>query len=234
MKMQSILYSQFLVLLGISVLTVSTEGMATQNQHQVLKTEQQALEQSLITENAQEWKLTEKEWQRYEMLKKGKRGLFSPNLDPLTLLGIEARTYEERRYFAELVVRQEFQRVEAELAFQREVNQAWLRLYPEILPIQHEIRENRQALFVKENCPVCDVKLTQLIKQNQPIDIYLVGSTGKDDVIRHWAKKHHIPIEKIRNRHITLNHDNGIWLKHGNGMMPVVLQQGVQGWQRAD
>lgn len=234
MKKQSILYSQFLVLLGISVLTVSTEGVADQSQHQVLQTEQQVLKQLLHTENAQEWKLTEKEWQRYEMLKKGKRGLFSPNLDPLTLLGIEARTYEERRYFAELVVKQEFQRVEAELAFQREVNQAWLRFYPEILPIQNEIRESRQALFLKESCPVCEAKLAQLIKQNQPIDIYLVGSAGKDDVIRHWAKKHHIPIEKIRNRHITLNHDNGIWLKHGNGMMPVVLQQGVQGWQRAD
>ena len=76
MKIQSILNSQFLVSLGISVLTLSTEGMADQSQHQVLKTEQQALEQSLIAENAQEWKLTEKEWQRYEMLKKGKRGLF--------------------------------------------------------------------------------------------------------------------------------------------------------------
>lgn len=234
MKKQPILNSQFLVLLGISVLTVSTGGMATKNQHQVLKIEQQALERSLLAENAQEWKLTEKEWQRYEMLKKGKRGLFSPNLDPLTLLGIEARTYEERRYFAELVVKQEFQRIEAELAFQREVNQAWLRLYPEILPIQNEIRESRQALFLKENCPVCEGKLAQLIKQNQPIDIYLVGSEGKDDVIRNWAKKHHIPIEKVKKRHITLNHDNGIWLKHDNGMMPVVLQQGAQGWQRVD
>lgn len=76
MKIQSILNSQFLVSLGISVLTVSTEGMADQSQHQVLKTEQQALEQSLITENAQEWKLTEKEWQRYEMLKRGNVGCF--------------------------------------------------------------------------------------------------------------------------------------------------------------
>jgi integrating conjugative element protein (TIGR03759 family) len=35
------------------------------------------------------------------------------------MLGIEARTDEERRHFAELTVKQEFQRVEAELAFQR-------------------------------------------------------------------------------------------------------------------
>lgn len=53
-------------------------------------------------------------------------------------------------------------------------------------------------------------------------------------MIRNWAKKHHIPIEKVKNRNITLNHDNGIWLKHGNGIMPVVLQQGTQGWQRVD
>ncbi|WP_411561472.1 TIGR03759 family integrating conjugative element protein [Salmonella enterica] len=197
----------------------------------------QTLEQQQMTRSAQEWGLTTEEWQRYETLKKGRRGVLSPGLDPLTMLGIEARSDEERRHFAELTVKQEFQRVEAELAFQREVNSAWMRVYPGVLPVQDlrsEVSSTRQALFVKENCPACERKLVQLMKSNQPLDIYLVGSSGKDEAVRNWAKKHNIPAEKVKSRQVTLNHDNGMWLKYGNGLMPVVLQQGAQGWQRVN
>ncbi|MDT1899235.1 TIGR03759 family integrating conjugative element protein, partial [Acinetobacter baumannii] len=80
-----------------------------------------------------------------------------PDLDPITALGIEARTAEERRRFAELSVQQDFKRVEAELAFQREVDAAWKRLYPHILPIGAGMgsepaqprSHGRLALFVK-------------------------------------------------------------------------------------
>ncbi|WRP38370.1 TIGR03759 family integrating conjugative element protein [Klebsiella variicola] len=232
---------KFNVVLLSGVLTVSTVAFAVspviQGNSQKVDTLLQTLEQQQMTRSAQEWGLTAEEWQRYETLKKGRRGVLSPGLDPLTMLGIEARSDEERRHFAELTVKQEFQRVEAELAFQREVNSAWTRVYPGVLPIQDlrsDISNARQALFVKDNCPACDRKLTQLMKSNQPLDIYLVGSGGKDEAVRSWAKKHNIPAEKVKSRQVTLNHDNGMWLKYGNGMMPVVLQQGAQGWQRVN
>lgn len=221
------------------VLTVSTVALADVEQvnSQAVNTALQALEQQQITQRAKEWGLTTEEWQRYETLKKGRRGVLSPGLDPLTMLGIEARSDEERRHFAELAVKQEFQRVEAELAFQREVNVAWTRVFPGVLPIKDTVAEQgkgRQALFVKENCPACDRKLAQLMKLNRPLDIYLVDSGGKDEAVRVWAKKHNIPAEKVKSREITLNHDSGMWLKYGNGLMPVVLQQGAQGWQRVN
>lgn len=232
---------KFNVVLLSGVLTVSTVAFAVspviQGNSQTVDTLLQTLKQQQMTRSAQEWGLTAEEWQRYETLKKGRRGVLSPGLDPLTMLGIEARSDEERRHFAELTVKQEFQRVEAELAFQREVNSAWMRVYPGVLPVQDlrsEVSNARQALFVKDNCPACDRKLTQLMKSNQPLDIYLVGSGGKDEAVRSWAKKHNIPAEKVKSRQVTLNHDNGMWLKYGNGMMPVVLQQGAQGWQRVN
>ena len=229
------------VVLLSGVLTVSTVAHAAPSDNQenslTVNTSLQMLEQQQMTKSAQEWGLTAEEWQRYETLKKGRRGVLSPGLDPLTMLGIEARSDEERRHFAELTVKQEFQRVEAELAFQREVNSAWTRVYPGVLPVQelrNEVSNARQALFVKESCPACDRKLTQLMKSNQPLDIYLVDSGGKDDAVRNWAKKHNIPAKKVTSRQITLNHDSGMWLKYGNGLMPVVLQQGAQGWQRVN
>ncbi|EBF8098505.1 TIGR03759 family integrating conjugative element protein [Salmonella enterica subsp. enterica] len=232
---------KFNVVLLSGVLTVSTVAFAVspviQGNSQTVDTLLQTLEQQQMTRSAQEWGLTTEEWQRYETLKKGRRGVLSPGLDPLTMLGIEARSDEERRHFAELTVKQEFQRVEAELAFQREVNSAWMRVYPGVLPVQDlrsEVSSTRQALFVKENCPACERKLVQLMKSNQPLDIYLVGSSGKDEAVRNWAKKHNIPAEKVKSRQVTLNHDNGMWLKYGNGLMPVVLQQGAQGWQRVN
>lgn len=232
---------KFNVALLSGVLTVSTVAFAVspviQGNSQTVDTLLQTLEQQQMTRSAQEWGLTAEEWQRYETLKKGRRGVLSPGLDPLTMLGIEARSDEERRHFAELAVKQEFQRVEAELAFQREVNSAWMRVYPGVLPVQDlrsEVSNASQALFVKDNCPACDRKLTQLMKSNQPLDIYLVDSGGKDAAVRSWAKKHNIPAEKVKNRQITLNHDNGMWLKYGSGLMPVVLQQGAQGWQRVN
>ncbi|EIC3239519.1 TPA: TIGR03759 family integrating conjugative element protein [Escherichia coli] len=229
---------KFNVALLSGVLTVSTVAFAVspviQGNSQTVDTLLQTLEQQQMTRSAQEWGLTAEEWQRYETLKKGRRGVLSPGLDPLTMLGIEARSDEERRHFAELAVKQEFQRVEAELAFQREVNSAWTRVYPGVLPVQDlrsEVSNARQALFVKDSCPACERKLAQLMKSNQPLDIYLVGSGGKDEAVRSWAKKHNIPAEKVKSRQVTLNHDNGMWLKYGSGLMPVVLQQGAQGWQ---
>lgn len=232
---------KFNVVLLSGVLTVSTVALAAssvnQENSQTVDTLLQTLEQQQMMRSAQEWGLTAEEWQRYEMLKKGRRGVLSPGLDPLTMLGIEARSDEERRHFAELTVKQEFQRVEAELAFQREVNSAWMRVYPGVLPVQDlrgEVSNACQALFVKDSCPACERKLAQLMKSNQPLDIYLVDSGGKDEAVRNWAKKHNIPAEKVKSRQVTLNHDNGMWLKYGSGLMPVVLQQGAQGWQRVN
>ena len=73
--------------------------------------------------------LSEAEWRRYQSLLQGPRGLWTPNLDPVWMLGIDARNDAERRKYAEMAARQERARVERELAFQRAYDEAWIRLY---------------------------------------------------------------------------------------------------------
>jgi len=48
---------------------------------------------------AQEWGLSSQEFQRYRTLMQGSRGVYSPGLDPLTALGIEAQSDAERRRY---------------------------------------------------------------------------------------------------------------------------------------
>ncbi|MGY2973478.1 integrating conjugative element protein (TIGR03759 family) [Pantoea sp. PA1] len=196
---------------------------------------------SLSTQQqARQWGLSDSDWSRYQTLMKGERGIMSPGLDPLTALGVETDNSAERRRLAELWVKHEYQRTEKELAFQRDVNAAWLRLYPETLAVNmganaagiaHDT-QGRLALFLKDNCSRCDARLAAVLADNRPVDLYLVG-IDSDDGLRAWAVKHNIPVEKVRSRQITLNHDNGLWFRYGMGQMPVILQQGETGWQVA-
>ncbi|EHQ1257326.1 TIGR03759 family integrating conjugative element protein [Escherichia coli] len=186
---------------------------------------------------AQEWGLSAEEYARFKALMKGRRGIQSPGLDPLTTLGIEARSDEERRRLAEKWVQQEFARAEKELAFQREVDAAWKRLYGQILPVSlgtagatagmvQGTAQRRQALFVQaENCRACDARLATLLAGKQPFDIYVLGTQGDDNRLRAWARQKNIPAERVRKREITLNHDGGLSLQYGLTTTPVVMQQ---------
>ncbi|HEY2454474.1 MAG TPA: TIGR03759 family integrating conjugative element protein [Scandinavium sp.] len=208
------------------------DTVLTQQQHSVIS-------QSQVS--AGQWGLSLPEWTQYQALMEGERGILSPGLDPLTALGVETDKPEERRHFAELWVKHEFARAEKELAFQREINAAWRRLYPETLVVDighnatgiaHDT-QGRLALFVKEDCSRCDARLAAVLADDRAVDIYLVSGQEDDSIVRGWAIRHGIPAAKVRSGQITLNHDHGLWLRYGQGLMPVVLQQREGGWQLA-
>ena len=91
---------------------------------------QSQIEHSQDERLAHEWGLRTEEWARYQQLMQGPLGIYSPNLDPLSALGVEARSDEERRRYAELQVQAEARRVEKLLAYQRAYDDAWQRLQP--------------------------------------------------------------------------------------------------------
>ncbi|HCM1931013.1 TPA: TIGR03759 family integrating conjugative element protein [Salmonella enterica subsp. salamae serovar 51:c:-] len=181
-------------------------------------------EQTITHTQAQQWGLTDSEWQHYQQLRQGERGIWSPGLDPLTTLGVEANSDTERQRFAELLARKEHQRVEKELAFQRAYNQAWKRLYPTLTPIRNVIQP-RLALFVSEKCPACETLAQKLINDDRPLDIWLVNSLNDDASLQRWAQRQHIDMRKVERGQITLNHDNGRWQRLGGGKLPLLLEQ---------
>ncbi|MGP3169969.1 TIGR03759 family integrating conjugative element protein [Serratia ureilytica] len=225
-------------LMLLSPLSQAAQQTAIENSESTLSEIQQS-QANKTAQQGRQWGLSGEEYQRYQQLMDGPRGTQSPGLDPLTALGIEAQSDAERKKYAEQWVKQEFVRTEKELKFQREVDAAWQRLG--VLPVNmgnaagiaHDTG-GRLALFVKaKDCGQCDARLAAVLTDNRPVDIYLVDSKGDDSLLRNWANAHHIPVDKVRARQITLNHDGGRWMKFGNGLMPVVLQQGENGWTLA-
>ncbi|VEA64734.1 integrating conjugative element protein, PFL_4693 family [Serratia plymuthica] len=113
----------------------------------------------------------------------GPLGIYSPNLAPLTALGIEARSNEKRRRLADLQVKAEALRTEKLLSYQRAYNEALRRAFPNAARVnlpgaqsQATASSGLMALFVKEGCAPCDAQARTMQAAGTPFDVYMVGT----------------------------------------------------------
>lgn len=196
-------------------------------------------------QRAQAWDLKPEEWSRYQQLMQGPLGTYSPNLDPLTALGIEAQSAAERQRYAALQVQAEARRVEKLLAYQRAYDAAWQQQFPDLQPVNLASTASampkvslpagngRLALFVKTNCASCNAKAQTLQSSGTAFDLYLVGSDQDDAQLRQWARQANLSPLKVRARRITLNHDSGRWQSLGvPGDLPALVREVGGQWQR--
>ncbi|MDO6928386.1 TIGR03759 family integrating conjugative element protein, partial [Acinetobacter baumannii] len=98
---ETILFPLLLIASSLPASAAETDAQAWAHSQSV-DTVAGKLEQANTRKSAQTCGLTDEEWQRYQALMNGRRGVFSPDLDPITAPGIEARTVEARLSFAEL------------------------------------------------------------------------------------------------------------------------------------
>ncbi|WP_428846604.1 TIGR03759 family integrating conjugative element protein [Pseudomonas moorei] len=234
------------ILMSPSLLAAPNSSSRPNTQNSVEAPSQDSNASASQFEVAREWGLSPQEWSRYQTVMDGPRGIYSPGLDPLTALGIEARSVEERRRYAELQVQAERQRIDKELAYQRAYDQAFSRLYPNQKVIQISSSpaspatgqpalksDGRLAIFVQDNCTPCIAQVKDLQAQKQAFDLYFVGSQGDDERIRRWAILAGIDPAGVRSRLITLNHDGGRWLGLGlGGDLPALVREVNGKWQR--
>lgn len=180
-----------------------------------------------LSQDAQQWRLTEPQWRRYQELMSGVRGIWTPNADPLLVLGAHAETEQERRHFADLYVAREYARVEGELAFQRAVTAAWARNFPqrnrintiaqfnprqdgiEALLEQGQVR--RYGIVVESNCSACDRVVREFITKvgqgtHPPVDFFVRDTEGDSAALTRWATQQGVPVDATVQGRITLNH----------------------------
>ncbi|MCY3813528.1 MAG: TIGR03759 family integrating conjugative element protein [Gammaproteobacteria bacterium] len=181
------------------------------------------------------WDLSRGDWTRYEALMAGRRGAWSPDADPLLVLGAHARSESERRRFAEAFVLAEHARVEGELAFERAVQTAWRRLFPgrpriagpagAVSPAQID----RYALVADRDCADCGRRVRARLESGVPVDVYVRGAADDAD-LRAWAAGQALDPGAVRAGRVTLNHGDGappvaapaVWARTaGGGWAPV-------------
>ena len=188
------------------------------------------LEQSLadLTDEeralARKWKLTDSDWQKYKKIMSGPRGTWSPNLDPITALGVQETDPVERARYATIWMELEVQRAELELAFEAERMRAADKVLRGQKPINNEqwIRdwERKQQnidtevmLFIDPNCvDDCKRLMTEIqktsTKGNTRLNIVFQNGSSADQ-IGSWANAMGIDPEIVRARKVTLNFDEG-------------------------
>lgn len=173
-----------------------------------------------VAEIAAQWGLTSQEWTAYEQVMRDRRGVWSPGLDPITALGVSAETAAERKRYAELYVRTEFERTRKELAFQLAVDSAWARLYPEtpLIGSRSAAKDaaqgaSRYALIVTPDCTECTTLLQQrldtLVSEAQEgVDVHVVGTGGNDEVLKEWMATQPELLAALKRGRATVNHGN--------------------------
>lgn len=174
---------------------------------------------------AKVWGLTPDEEKRYVLLIQNKSAIYYEGLrqTPLDILGINARTEEERNHFAELSAAFEAQKVSKNLAWNHAFYLAYNKSFKDVpivgktdlsryspqqyKPIGLEPDDNLY-LFLK---PTDAVKITLLSlsealksTSNTHLHIMLLGTT--DLGIQAWASQHQIPKEMVASNQISLNH----------------------------
>ena len=184
------------------------------------------------------WGIEATEWERYRTLMTGRRGLWSPDADPLLVLGAHARTPAERRRFAEAYVMAEKERVEGELAFERAVGEAWARLYggepmfasaagaPDLAESAWAVRF---AVAVDAGCVACRALVEEFWNGTRPVDFHVLGTGGRDAALRAWVRALDVDVSRPG---VTVNHGD----RFEGDAVPLVLGLEAAGaiWQWID
>ena len=208
---------RILVLLGL--LLTSPPAVADQ-----LNESATALSQSTVNDSdeklARLWDLSIDEYREYQLIMQGPRGNWTPNLDPITVLGINAKSEAERTEFAEKLAKLERARVSRELAFEMAYQKAQQKLFGHI-PL-YETAEAKVAqwaglgeaskaktvnVFINTPCDTCKAVSTRILKSGVKVNFYFVGFTG--EAIKQWAVDLGITGQMITSKQATLNFDGG-------------------------
>lgn len=210
---------------------------------------------------AKAWGLSLEDYEKSQTLREGVGSYWDDSTDPITLLGIHAKTANKRRFYAEKLVHFEYQMYGKLQAFENAHSEAWQKLYPKAskfdfsdsrkvglvagngnYPVaggEEALQQSdyipdlgRLAYFISLPCQ-CEQMMPRLIASAavNPVDIYIVNARD-DKQIQHWAMHMKIPIEMVQRSEITLNHDDGLHLKAGFSDFPVLTERTAEGYVR--
>ena len=149
-----------------------------------------------MQKDADRWGLSLDEWQKYLEIKKGPRGFWSPELDPIGMLAVEAKTPDEMRHYSRLYAQMQQARISAELAADRMRREEVIRINQGIPTFDQLVLAKMKesaggSLFSKKRSPLLtpqdDLKpgdrlLLFVDKEVKPVDLVRRISTKVQNV----------------------------------------------------
>ena len=210
---------------------VAATSVASAQDHvetaEVFSTLQQgsALDQPLTPlqqDRARRFNLTDTDWLKYLEIMEGPRQYWSPNLDPITALGIHEEDPRERRRYADLWVEMESKRYSLELAFETERMAAAKRRFGNLPAIDNtgwkqawaaaqDDLQKKVMLFMDPDCvDACrslyeDLYASLGSSPQVRLDIFFLPGTDSS-AIGDWAAAMDIDPAIVRERKVTLNY----------------------------
>nr|WP_238486481.1 TIGR03759 family integrating conjugative element protein [Motilimonas eburnea] len=188
---------------------------------------------------AASWNLTLEDWVKYKALMKlTPRGIWSKDIDPVTALGVEATTEEERRKYATISLKLETQRIEKELAFERTRQSVAKDMFgdmPLIMPTKKNGEPAYKSVIALFSSVNCDHECLEYIKDSlrtasktTKVDIYIVGAESDEDIYK-FSSDVGVDTDLVNSGKITLNYDSGKFMKLGLRELPAKITVGQNG-----
>lgn len=228
-----------LILYGLLVTSIVVQA-ADRSQTTVSRTESATSSQSQrVVEPWKMWGLTADDWKEYQSIMAGPRGIWTPDVSPLTALGVHAESEVDRLRYAKLSAELDYQRIRAEAHWQLTFDTVKTRVWrekqseePTRLSLESLKSHQRVSLFTDAICDArCRRVMASLKKSQVNVDVYFVGKASRVDIVE-WAKQQQLPPEAVNQTHqYSLNHDNGLLgsLGHDDGDLPLVLLKNLRG-----
>ncbi|MCD6047007.1 MAG: uncharacterized protein K0S08_654 [Gammaproteobacteria bacterium] len=237
--------------LCLGIITTSYAKASPMESASVISTQEQTSQvKNTVIGTAQDWDLSENEWQNYQKLISGPAGKWYPQLTPAEVLGMYADNDQDEKHFAEIAAKEEHDKIARELSFNNAFHNAMLKLYSDEPVIKDfdmsvfnpakgksiahgsttvTLEAGDHLVAFVDTTPGLDFlavpSLLGLIR-NHPgvyLDIYCAGNISDAD-IQLWAKMNNIPVDLVNKGLITLNHDNGkLKSIFGSGQLPQVM-----------
>lgn len=229
----------FFISLNVSA-EVTTLSAAEQRSENTQSSQTTSREQT-IEQNAQAFNVTSQEWTRYQSIMNGEGKYHWKDADPVVVLGIYSKNTSERKRYAEMMARKEYELNKRFIEFNQEYVEAFQRLYgnepimdiSKVAAFQNQYQTSGSAkpkgleglgdrivLFMSTDCSSCDAYYKQIkeVQEFSSLDIYFVNDTPAN--ITNWAKEMGITPSEVKSGVITLNTDDSVYAKYGRPGLP--------------
>lgn len=229
---------------SLSSVVIAVDVFTTEKKSATALTSMRASTEDASAANAARWDLSENEWERYEEIMLGEGKYYWDHLDPIFVLGLYARTDEERERYAERIAVQEYTLIERLTRLNQSYLPVFKRMYGHepVIDIKKfnafygidktsrpaakntgfaDSMGDRYVLFVSPGCSGCDDYYRKIELQQEfgtSLDIYFIGAN--DEQIMAWAKSVNLDPAKVKRGSVTLNHDEGTYARYNRPPLP--------------